>query len=93
MPTPCGAALSSTSGRWSDNSRHMRLALREAAGDLAERQGLPGARRALMGWSPLGLLQDPAQHDLAIRVQVTSWDEAQAGGEAERVALALDVAG
>ena len=46
-----------------------------------------------MGWSPLGHLQDPAQHDLAIRVQVTSWDEAQAGVEAERISLTHDVAG
>ena len=46
-----------------------------------------------MGWSPLGPLQDPAQHDLAIRVRFTSWDEAQAGVEAERIAPALDVVG
>ena len=46
-----------------------------------------------MGWSPLGLVQDPAQHNLAIRVQVTSWENAQAGEKAERISLALDVAG
>ena len=34
-----------------------------------------------MGWSPLGPLQDPAQHDLDIRVRLTFWDEAQAGVE------------